>query len=282
MGKLLAQEANHPANLTERGVYKVQLVIPVVLSKRISSLTPRLSEVTVEPRTHSVGRRCKPVHGGSTPKVRCKCIHNGRADTALVRQVETAQGIRDGVFLLAIHYGIRVMSDSSSSRCKVQSRARISAEREKPSRIAATTTVLSQSSRTTWLCRCVRNACRVWSTARSSSRWIYSSVCAAVHAPRAARATGSIGITGNSPSELRRPFGRCKQPPQATFEASELTVSSQMVVDWGGPHALPTAAAGGYTQNYCNCRNDADDSLTTVVLRQPATEFRSLYRDTRR
>ena len=53
------------------------------------------------------------------------------------------------LFLLATDYGIRVMSDSSSSMCKVQRRGLISAKRENPYRIAATTTILPYKSLTT-------------------------------------------------------------------------------------------------------------------------------------
>ena len=78
------------------------------------------------------------------------------------------------------------------------------------------------------------------------------------------------------------PARRCKQPPQATLDASELTVSTHTDMDWGGPHGFPTFAGGVDNQNRCSCLKEAVESLTMVVLCQPGTEFRSLHKATKR
>ena len=120
-------------------------------------------------------------------------------------------------------------------------------------------------------------------TARNSSRWINSSACAALHAPRAARAAASTGTAETYPPMQHGPAGRSKQKlPQATLDALELMVSSHTNVDWGGPHGFPTLAGWGDNQNRCSCCKEAVESLTTVVLCQPGMELRSLYKVTKR
>ena len=74
---------------------------------------------------------------------------------------------------------------------------------------------------------------------------------------------------------------KCKQPPQAILDASELMVSSHTDVDWGNPHSFPMATGEGDNQNRCSCLKEAVESLTMVVLHQLDMEFRSLCKATK-